>query len=136
MPQVRKLAPEEVQAIENKAKGLRRLTEEQYDRALADFNLGDYGEIIPDPEENRLTARNRLKAAAGRRNLTLKFLRTTGDAMRFYVDPGNGQNGAKQEVMEMIPEPQPEPEPEPVSVPVSSDAPPKKRGGRPKKQTA
>jgi hypothetical protein len=126
MPQVRKLAQEEVDAIVNKGKGARKLTEELYDRAIADFTVGDYGEIIPDPEENRLTARNRLKAAAARRQLTLKFLRTTGDAMRFYVEPGNGQEGVQQEVMEMVPEPQPEPEPEPV-------APPKKRGGRPKK---
>jgi hypothetical protein len=131
MPQVRKLAQEEIEEIVNKGKGVRKLTEEQYDRAIADFNAGDYGEIIPDPEENRLTARNRLKAAAGRRNLNLKFLRTTGDAMRFYVDPGNGQNGVQQEVMEMVPEPQPEPEP----APVSSEEPPKKKrgGGRPKK---
>jgi 5-keto 4-deoxyuronate isomerase len=126
VPQVRKLVQEEVDAIVNKGKGLRKLTEEQYDRALADFNVGDYGEIIPDPEENRLTARNRLKAAAGRRNFTLQFLRTTGDAMRFYVEPGNSEDGAQQQVMEVVPEPQPEPEP-------ASVAPPKKRGGRPKK---
>ena len=126
MPQVRKLAQEEVNAIVNKGKGLRKLTEEQYDRAIVDFSVGDYGEIIPDPEENRLTARNRLKAAAGRRNLALKFLRTTGDAMRFYVEPGGSEDGAQQQVMEMVPEPEPEEEPAPV-------APPKKRGGRPKK---
>jgi hypothetical protein len=126
VPQVRKLAQDEVEAIVNKGKGVRKLTEEQYDRAIADFSVGDYGEIIPDPEENRLTARNRLKAAAGRRNLTLTFLRTTGDAMRFYVDPGRSEDGAQQQVMEMVPEPQPEPEPVPL-------APPKKRGGRPKK---
>jgi hypothetical protein len=134
MPQVRKLDQQEVAAIVNKGKGVRKLTEEQYDQAIADFAVGDYGEIIPDPEENRLTARNRLKAAAGRRNLTLQFLRTTGDAMRFYVNAGNGQNGVQQEVMEMVPEPQPEPEP----APVSSEEPPKKKrgGGRPKKVVA
>jgi hypothetical protein len=126
VPQVRKLAQDEVEAIVNKGKGLRKRTEEQYDRALADFTVGDYGEIIPDPEENRLTARNRLKAAAGRRNVALKFLRTTGEAMRFYVEQGRSEDSAQQQVMEMVPEPQPEPEPAPV-------APPKKRGGRPKK---
>jgi hypothetical protein len=34
MPQVRKLAPEEVQDIQNKGKGLRKLVEEQYDAIL------------------------------------------------------------------------------------------------------
>lgn len=125
MPSVRKLAPEEVQAIENKGKGTRKLTEEQYDQALADFAAGEYGEIAPDSGENRLTARNRLKAAARRRGVTLTFLRTTGDTMRFKVDE---KQGAGQQPSE------PEPAPPPVLVPVASDVPPKRRGGRPKKQ--
>ena len=65
MPQVRKLAPEEVQTIENKGKGTRKLVEEQYDSILADYEVGDYGEAVLDEGENRLTVRNRLVLRAG-----------------------------------------------------------------------
>jgi hypothetical protein len=41
MPQVRKLEAVEVQAIEDKGKGTRKLTEERYDRAFAEFAAGD-----------------------------------------------------------------------------------------------
>lgn len=126
MPTVRKLAPAEVQVIESKGKGLRKLTEEQYDQFLADYDVGDYGEAVLDPSEKRLTVRNRFKAAASRRGLELYFMRTTGDVMRFRVVSGNGH-------AEAAPTPAPEPEPEPA--PVASDAPPapKGRGGRKKK---
>ena len=120
MPTVRKLAPEEVQTIENKGKGLRKITEEQYDRFLAGYEVGDYGEAIIDAGEKRLTVRNRFKAAASRRGVGLQFLRTTGDVMRFKVIAGDS-NGAI------------EVEPEPAPAPVASDAPPKRKGGRPKK---
>jgi hypothetical protein len=124
MPQVRKLAPEEVQTIENKGKGTRKLIEEQYNAILRDYELGDYGEALLDEGENRLTVRNRLKAAAGRRNIEVEFRRTTGDLIRFkIIEPGNA-SVARSKPVRRIPEP--EPEPEPV-------APPKRRGGRPKK---
>jgi hypothetical protein len=71
MPQVRKLAPEEVQAIENKGKGQRKLTEELYDAFLSEYEVGDYGEAELDPDEKRLTVRNRLRAAASRRDVGL-----------------------------------------------------------------
>ena len=137
MPTVRKLAPEEVQVIENKGKGVRRLTEEQYDQVLADFAVGDYGELTPDPDEKRLTARNRLKAAASRRGVALTFLRTSGEEIRFKVAEASadrnttvlnvsGEASAElAKAYRAIPEPEPEP--------VSSEAPPKRTGGRPRK---
>ena len=127
MPTVRKLAPEEVQTIENKGKGLRKLTEEQYDRFLADYEAGEYGEAELSDDEKRLTVRNRLKAAADRHGLKLNFMRTTGNIIRFKVVSGDGQ---------LAEEPAPEPEPEPQ--PVASDTQPttKRRPGRPKKQAA
>src|SRR3954452_18601684 len=85
MPQVRKLAPEEVQDIQNKGKGLRKLVEEQYDAILSDYEVGEYGEALLEPEENRLTVRNRMKAAAGRRNIGIEFRRTSGDLIRFKI---------------------------------------------------
>jgi hypothetical protein len=89
MPSVRKLTPEEVRAIEDRGKGQRKLVAEQYDEFLREYHAGDYGEADLSPDENRLTVRNRLKAAAARRGLTLDFRRTKGLTLRFQV-----QNGA------------------------------------------
>jgi hypothetical protein len=127
MPSIRKLPPEEVRTIENKGKGQRKLTEEEYDRIIADFNVGEYGELTPDAGENRLTVRNRLKAAAKRRQLSVIFLRTRGEEIRFKVDGANGQGHHEPEVAV--------PAPEPAPAPVTPVAAPKRRGGRPKKNT-
>lgn len=132
MPQVRKLAPEEVKTIENKGKGQRKLTEELYDSILSEYEVGDYGEATLDEGEKRLTVRNRLKAAAGRRNVGVEFRRTNGDLIRFYiVAQGNGQSAAQSKPMRRVPEPEYAPEP----ITVATDAAPKRRGGRPKKNS-
>jgi len=116
MPQVRKLAPEEVQDIQNKGKGLRKLVEEQYDTILSDYAVGEYGEATLEPEENRLTVRNRMKAAAVRRNISIEFRRTSGDLIRFQIIEPSTRS------------------PAPAAPPVvSSEAPAKRKGGRPKK---
>jgi hypothetical protein len=120
MPQVRKLAPEEVQAIENKGKGQRKLTEEQYDTFLSEYEVGDYGEAELDADEKRLTVRNRLRAAALRRDVGIEFKRIHGDTIRFrIVAPGRNGRGAPAVVPEVV-----------------SSAPPtiaKRKGGRPRK---
>ena len=90
MPVVRKLTPEETHILERRTKGARRLVEEQYDALLAGFEIGEYGEVTPGPGENRTTVRNRLRAAAIRRELALVFLRTRGDAIRFRIEDGYG----------------------------------------------
>ena len=89
MPTVRKLTAEEVRTVEYKGKGPRKLAEEQYDRFLADYDVGDYGEAELEPDEKRLTVRNRFRAAATRRGLTLDFKRTTGNVLRFKVVAGD-----------------------------------------------
>jgi hypothetical protein len=117
---MRKLAPEEVKALENKGKGQRKLIEEQYDAILGEYASGDYGEAYLEPGENRLTVRNRLRAAAKRRGFDTKFRRTSTDLIRFQVvEQGNGTPEAAPVVAEVV----------------SYAAPPalKKRGGRPKK---
>src|SRR5258705_4201348 len=124
MPNFRKLDPAEVQTIENKGKGLRKQTEEMYDSILADYEVGEYGEATLDEGENRLTVRNRMKAAATRRGVGINFRRTQGDSIRFQIiehSNGNGTVAAAAPV-----------EPPPV-VPSEPPAPPKKKGGRPKK---
>jgi hypothetical protein len=120
MPQVRKLNPEEVKAYQDKGKGQRKITEEQYDSILADYEVGDYGEATLDQGENRLTVRNRMKAAATRRGIGVQFRRTTGDLIRFQVvEQGTGDGKAVAE--------------EPV-VNLEPPAKPKGKGGRPKKK--
>jgi hypothetical protein len=120
MPTIRKLSEQEVQTLENRGKGQRQLVEEQYDAFLADYGPGDYGEAELDEGENRLTVRNRFKAAAARRGLELVFPRTTGNVMRFRIAPAAA--GAAPEV-----EPEPAVGAEPPS---TSQAAPKGRGGR------
>jgi hypothetical protein len=88
MPSVRKLAPNEIATYENRGKGQRKLIAEQYDELLREYDAGDYGEAELLPDENRLTVRNRLKAAAARRGLSLDFRRTRGPTLRFQVHNG------------------------------------------------
>jgi hypothetical protein len=121
MPQVRKLSPAEVETLVYKPKGQRKQIEEQYDAILGEYETGEYGEALLEPEENRLTVRNRLRAAAGRRDLGIEFRRTTGDLLRFQII-ANGNDAAVAAVAPPAPEPVIEPAPTP-----------KKRGGRPKK---
>jgi hypothetical protein len=98
-------------------KGQRKLTEEQYDRFLDDYMMGEYGEAVLEPDEKRLTVRNRFKAAAGRRGIVIDFLRTRDNVLRFKVAVGNGQ--VDEQPQAVAPEPEP--------------APPKRKPGRPKK---
>jgi len=122
MPQVRKLAPDEVQVLQNNGKGQRKLVEEQYDAFLSDYLVGDYGEAVLEPGENRLTIRNRIKAAARRRGLGVDFRRTSGELLRFKIAEQNTNGAPKRSRKVASPEPPP--------------APAKRKGGRPKKQTA
>ena len=89
MPTVRKLTQDEVRTIENKGKGLRKLIEEEYDLFLSDYDEGDYGEAELTTDEKRLTVRNRLKAAAKRKGVSIDFKRTQGNILRFKVVPNN-----------------------------------------------
>lgn len=130
MPTIRKLSVEEVQKIEKKTKGQRRMTEEQYDTFLEGYDIGDYGEAELEEGEKRITVRNRLKAAAERRGLTLQFRRTQGNTLRFVVGDQDGEVLDEDEQEELEPVVVSEPEPE---IPVASDTPPKRKG-RPKKQ--
>ena len=85
MPYVRKLSPEEVHTLEYRGNGQRKRIAEQYDAFLMDYSPGDYGEANLEADEDRLTIRNRFRAAAQRRGLTLDFLRTNGTILRFRV---------------------------------------------------
>src|SRR5260370_32874072 len=62
---------------------------------LSDYEVGDYGEVELDEEDKRLTVRNRLKAAAGRREVGIEFRRTQGDIIRCRVVARGVSNGKK-----------------------------------------
>jgi len=126
MPVMRKLEPQEVLALEDKGKGVRKLTEELYDRGVAEFEVGDYGELTPDRDEKRLTAQSRLRAALSRRGLYVTFLPTRGEAVRFKVEAQASPKRVRRERDFQD-------EPTPVVPALNTPTPTKRRGGRPKK---
>ena len=128
MPQMRKLTSAEVQTLEYKPTGQRKLIEGQYDAILSDYAAGEYGEAALAPDEKRLTVRNRLRAAAVRRGLEIDFRRTNGAFIRFQVVDNTARNGAPAVAPETMAS-------QVVAAVVSSDLPPKaaKPRGRPKK---
>jgi hypothetical protein len=91
VPTLRKLQEDEVQVLAHKGTGIRAIIAMQYDEYLADFEANDYGEVLLGENENRLTVRNRLKAAAERRGWILRFIRTTDPIIRFKVISENGE---------------------------------------------
>ena len=124
MPNVRKLTPQEVETLEHKGKGQRKLVEEQYDAFLAGYAPGDYGEADLEENEKRLTVRNRFKAAAARRGIELIFQPMRNNTLRFKVAP------APIAAVEAAPEPPAVPPVVESQPPVESAARPKGRGGR------
>jgi hypothetical protein len=54
---------------------------------MSDYDVGDYGEAELTFDEKRLTVRNRLKAAAKRRGVSIDFKRTQGNILRFKIVP-------------------------------------------------
>src|SRR3954453_17007827 len=102
MPQVRKLTPSEVQTLEYKPTGQRKLIEQQYDATLSDYAAGEYGEAALEPDENRLTIRNRLRAAAVRRGLGVDFRRTNGDFIRFQIVDATPKAAAPAAVPDVV----------------------------------
>lgn len=86
MPVIRKLTPTELQAIQNKGKSRRILTAELYDTLIANFDIGDYGEVELAAEEKRPTVRKHLKAAAQRYGVALRFKRSSNDRLLFHID--------------------------------------------------
>jgi hypothetical protein len=126
---IRKLTEQEVQTLERKGTGQRKLVEEQYDAFLADYEVGDYGEAELEEDEKRLTVRNRFKKAAARRGIALAFQHTRGNVLRFKVAP------LLAAAAEVAFEASAVPPPVEVEQPVASDA-PKRRGGRRKAAVA
>ncbi len=88
MPSLRKWEPEEVAALAAKKNngGSRKAVEAVYDQLIAEMDDGDYATVTPDETETKPTLRNRLKAAAKRRGLTIVFQRTRDDTVVFHLE--------------------------------------------------
>jgi hypothetical protein len=85
MPSIRKLTPDEIKSREERKMSMRKRVAREYDEMLADFDTGDWGEVSIEPDDNRMTVRSRLQAAAGRKGIALTFQRTQGPQLRFRV---------------------------------------------------
>lgn len=93
MPQLRLMQPEEVAALkkESKGNGQRKAIEAAYDLLLQDFNAGNVTEVTLDPDDVKVNVRNRLKAAAERRGLEIRFIRVRDESLlRFELHSTNG----------------------------------------------
>ncbi len=84
MPTIRKLDADEVRRG-GKPQSARAQVQREYDAFLSEFEPDEYGEAVLNEDESKLTVRNRLRAAAERQELSLNFLRTPGQAVRFQV---------------------------------------------------
>src|SRR5262245_25983631 len=85
MPTMRKLTPAEVAALESREVSRRAIVAEEYDRMLAGFTAGNIVEVELDPDDDRRTVRNRFKAAAQRRELSITFLPNRECILRFKL---------------------------------------------------
>jgi len=108
MPVVIKISHDDLGLDRRKVKSQRQIVTEIYDTMLEGFNPLDWGEVKLDLDENRVTVRNRLKAAAQRRGLSIRFKRSKGDRMRFEVDTieaTSPDSGKTDDDAEFVPSP-------------------------------
>jgi hypothetical protein len=126
MPAVRKLTVDEVQTIERKGVSLRKQVEQEYDDLVRQFATGEYAELELDSGETKPQVRSRFNKAVMRAGMDIKWLRGSGDALRFKVvsspfdldQADEASVTADEEVTEEedfeLPELEAESEPEPV----------------------
>jgi hypothetical protein len=85
MPAVRKLTVDEVQTIERKGVSLRKQVEQEYDDLVRQFATGEYAELELGSGETKPQVRSRFNKAVMRAGMDIKWLRGSGDALRFKV---------------------------------------------------
>jgi hypothetical protein len=84
MPVFRKLTPQEAGLLSGL--GVRKVIEIEYDALLSGFDPGDFGEVVLEEGEKRMTVMNRIKAAAKRAGIRLVFRRSSNPALlRFQI---------------------------------------------------
>jgi hypothetical protein len=148
VPSIRKLSPDEVHERKHGKMSQRALVSREYDTMLGQFDIGDWGELVVDPSEKRLTIRNRLQAAAERKNVKIRFFRTQGPVIRFEVQlpTSDGQSAESDDEGQYLPQPEPTGTPATQGDADEAEAPssaaqgeagaPKRGPGRPRKPRA
>ena len=99
MPSLRLMQPEEVAALkkESKGNGTRKAIELAYDELLQPFGAGDVTEVTLDPTDNKVNTRNRLRSAAERRGLEIRFIRVRDESLlRFELSANGGPPADKK----------------------------------------
>jgi hypothetical protein len=114
MPVVKAMQEAEIAALQSKSAGggQRKAIEIEYDHLLQPYEIGAFCtvDLAEDEVNQKQTIRNRLAAAAERRNLALHFIRTKGPLLRFQV-----KSKDEGESLDMFGPAQPEPEEEAVA---------------------
>lgn len=95
MPLFRKITPGEVEQRRAKSSSPAKRIAEEYDALLTDFAPGESAEIVLQTDENPLTIRKRVQAAAARKGWVAHFLqKQRGEAVlivEFVAQPAQDQ---------------------------------------------
>jgi hypothetical protein len=94
MPSFRKLSVAEIAALEHHSFSDRARVAQEYNALLEGFAVGDHGRADLLDGERRLTVRQRLQAAARRRDLKLRFRSGPGPLI-FRVDVAQARPPAR-----------------------------------------
>src|SRR5262249_29050777 len=100
MPVARKMTSEEVAALtkNNGGGGARKAIEAEDDALLSDYAVGEYGINEIGEGGQRATVRNRRNAAGIRRGVTVHFIKTKGNSIRFKVE----EQTAEESVLDLF----------------------------------
>lgn len=95
MPTLEKMSDDEVQALKTgRRPSKRKQIRQQYMDIINSLEVGEGGVLSLEEGENRITARNRLRAAAKSLDKHVTFYRTRGPRIRFIVGDGAGPDEA------------------------------------------
>lgn len=89
MPTLRRMTPEEEMAAKLRAikpVNVRQQIAQEYDQLIGDLGVDDYAITTLDDGDSKATTRNRLKAAAERKGLTIVFHRTRDTTVAFHLE--------------------------------------------------
>ena len=90
MPRLEKMTQDEIEDLQKKTNGnsgKRKEIEREYDAFLADYQIGDFGKAYLEDGDSKVNVRNRLRAAAERRDLRIKFLKSKDNTLiKFEIE--------------------------------------------------
>lgn len=146
MARSRKADQQETRTVAERPLSTRARIAQEYDALLADFAVGDYGKVDLSADDQRLTVRSRLQAAARRRSMSLRFRPGPSTALIFHVhaaDPALDALPAPAARPAAAPVPGPKPAvaakpvaPRPAPRPAREARPQAPRGGAPRQQAS